>query len=192
MDYESQAVSVRTTIMNFNRAKLKALVLYVVWKTGRREGFGATKLNKVLWFADARHYMMYGKPITGETYIRKKFGPVPEHIEEICKDLEKNGQISKLTEKYHGKDLKRYVTGSPPSVDLFSAEELSVIDWWVKSIDEEHSATSISEKSHDYAWKIAGEGEALPLFAMFASRIRAPLGEELEWAKQEAKRLGLT
>jgi uncharacterized phage-associated protein len=177
--------------MKLNRSKLKALVLYVIWRAGRRGGFGATKLNKVLWFADARHYVMYGKPITGETYIRKKFGPVPEHINEICKELEKSGLISKHAETYHGKDLKRFIANSPPPVDMFSADELSVIDWWIKSIDEEHSAASISEKSHDYAWKIASEGEALPLYAMFASRIRAPLGEELEWARKEAKRLGL-
>jgi hypothetical protein len=177
--------------MKLDRPKLKALVLYVIWRAGRREGFGATKLNKVLWFAEARHYMMYGKPITGETYIRKQYGPVPEHVGEVCKDLEKRSLISKVTEKHHGKDLTRYVANSPPSVAMFSTDELSVIDWWIKCIDEEHSATSISEKSHDYAWKIAGEGEALPLYAMFASRIRAPLGEELEWAKNEAKRLGL-
>ena len=178
--------------MAFDRAKFKALVLYVTWRSGSYANFGATKLNKVLWFAEARHYMMYGKPITGETYIRRKYGPVPEHINEICKELEKSNSVQKMTEKYHGKDLKRYVTDTPPSVDLFSAEELSVVDWWIKSIDEEHSATSISEKSHDYAWKIASEGELLPLHAMFASRIRAPLGDELEWARQEAKRLGLT
>src|SRR5262249_36624697 len=31
------------------------------------------------------------------------------------------------------------------------------------SIDKEHTATSISEESHDYAWDIAKMGEELPL-----------------------------
>lgn len=177
--------------MKLDRTKLKALVLYVIWRAGRREGFGATKLNKVLWFAEARHYVMYGKAITGETFIRRQFGPVPEHIDETCQELESTNLISRISEKYHGNELKRFVATAPASVDMFSADELSVIDWWIKSIDEEHSAASISEMSHDYAWKIASEGEALPLHAMFAARIRAPLGEELEWAKAEAKRLGL-
>ncbi len=74
----------------------------------------------------------------------------------------------------------------------FSAEEMNLVDWWVKHVDEEHTATSISEASHDQMWKLAHQGEEIPLYAVFASRIRAPLGKELEWAKAEAERLGLS
>jgi hypothetical protein len=44
--------------------KLKHLIHYVAWKAGKRDWFGATKLYKVLWFADARQLVLTKKPIT--------------------------------------------------------------------------------------------------------------------------------
>lgn len=177
--------------MTLKREKLKALVLYVIWRAGHREGFGATKLNKVLWFADARHYMVHGASITGETYIRQPHGPVPKHIDEIKNELIVEGAIQTMDEEYRSVSLKRHLTDGPPDTTMFTGDELTLIDWWIRHVAEEHTAKSISELSHNYTWQIAEPGAEIPLYAVFASRIRAPLGEELDWAKAEAKRLGL-
>jgi len=59
--------------MEFDREKFKTLV-YIAWKAGGRDWFGATKLNKVLWFAEARAFVLHGKPIVGATYIRQNMG----------------------------------------------------------------------------------------------------------------------
>jgi hypothetical protein len=67
-----------------------------------------------------------------------------------------------------------------------------LVDWWIKHVAEEHTATSISDLSHNYAWNIAAMGEEIPLHAVFADRVRSPNDEELEWARTEAKRLGLS
>src|SRR5438128_11544173 len=69
--------------MSFNSEKFKTLVLYVIWRTGDVRDFGATKLNKVLWFSDARAFEALGESITGDTYVRQKFGPVPRHITSV-------------------------------------------------------------------------------------------------------------
>jgi hypothetical protein len=177
--------------MNFNREKFKALVLYVIWRAGEQRNFGSTKLNKALWFSDARAHEALGEPITGETYIREKFGPVPKHIVEVQNELEREGRIVVWSEPYFEHKIARFRAFEPPSTALFSREEMSLIDWWIKHIDEEHSAASISAKSHDYAWKIAKMGEEIPLYAFLASRIRAPNDEELNWATEEAGKLGL-
>lgn len=177
--------------MALDKTKLKALVRYVIWRAGHQDGFGATKLNKVLWFSDARHYMAHGSPITGETYVRQRHGPVPKHIEEIKSELEADAAIERWREEYQGVEIERFLSVDPPDTSLFTAEELQMIDWWVKHVAEEHTARSISELSHNYTWQVAAMGEEIPLYAVFASRIRAPLGQELEWAKAEAERLGL-
>ena len=57
--------------VEFDREKFKTLVVYIAWKAGQRDWFGATKLNKVLWFAEARAFVLHGKPITGATYIQQ-------------------------------------------------------------------------------------------------------------------------
>jgi uncharacterized phage-associated protein len=35
------------------------------------------KLAKLLYFADKEHLLSYGRPVTGDRYIRMEFGPVP-------------------------------------------------------------------------------------------------------------------
>jgi hypothetical protein len=178
--------------VKFDRDKLKALVLYVIWRAGQQEGFGATKINKVLWFADARRYEVFGQSITGETYVRQPHGPVPQHIDEIKRELESDGSIKGWSETYYDKSITRHLADAPPDTSMFDTEELMLVDWWIKHVAEEHTATSISDLSHNYAWNIAAMGEEIPLHAVFADRVRSPNDEELEWARTEAKRLGLS
>lgn len=177
--------------MPFDKEKFKALVLYIIWRAGHRVGFGAAKLNKVLWFSDARAYMLHGKPITGATYIREKRGPVPKEVMPVRAELEREGSIEIRQEPYYNHEITQFTAHAPPDISRFTPEELQIIDWWIRHIDEDHTANSISELSHDYMWEIAGMGEEIPLYAVFAPRIRAPRGKELEWAKAEAERLGL-
>jgi len=174
----------------FDRDKFKALVLYVIWRAGEARDFGATKLNKVLWFSDARAFEAYGKSITGETYVRQKFGPVPRHMLPVLDELQQEELIETFTERHFDYEVTRYKAHQPPSTSLFSADELGLIDWWIKHIAEDHTATSISEKSHDYAWQIAKMGEELPFHAFLASRIRQPRDDELEWARSASEDLG--
>jgi hypothetical protein len=167
--------------------KLKRLIHYVAWKAGRRDWFGATKLYKVLWFADARQFVLTKKPITDATYIREKYGPVPKDAMIARRELESERAI-KISEE--GK-LTRFVALTEPDVSMFSFDELRAVDYWIDHIDKEHTAKSISEQSHDYAWDIAKMGEELPLFAVLADRIREPSDQELEKFRQRAKMLGL-
>lgn len=177
--------------MSFNHDRFKTLVLYVIWRTGDLRDFGATKLNKVLWFSDARAFEALGASITGETYVREKFGPVPVHIQEVLAELQGKGLIQSWIEPYFDFEVTRYRAHQPPDISAFSPDELGLIDWWIKHVAEQHTAASISEASHDYAWKIANPGEELPFHTFLASRIRQPRNdEELEWAKAAADELG--
>jgi Antitoxin SocA-like, Panacea domain len=167
--------------------KLKRLIHYVAWKAGKRDWFGATKLYKVLWFADARQFVLTKKPITNAVYIREKHGPVPKHGLLARAELEKEGAIKTTKEG----QLTRIVASWPPDTSIFSKEELGVVDYWIEHIDKRHTATSISEESHDYAWQIAPMGEVLPLYAVLANRIHDPNDEELGRLRKRAKELGL-
>lgn len=167
--------------------KLKSLIHYVAWKAGKRDWFGATKLYKVLWFSDARQFVLTKKPITGATYIREKYGPVPKHAMAIRAQLEKEGAIKVAKE---GK-LIRIVALKPPDVSMFTEAELATVNYWIEHIDKDHTAQSISEESHDYAWDIAAMGEELPFYAILANRIRDPDDQELGRLQRRAKELGL-
>ena len=173
--------------MEFDPKKFKRLVHYIVWKVGKDAWFGATKLNKVLWFADARAYALTGQPITGETYTRGEFGPVPAHIMPVRAELVREKAI-RITEE--GK-LTRIVALAPAQQNWFSLTELQSIDWWAEHISKNHTAASISEETHDYAWEIAKMGEELPLYAYRVARIKEPSDEDLKRLKERAKELGI-
>jgi hypothetical protein len=112
--------------VEFDKQKFKHLVHYIIWKVGKDDWFGATKLNKVLWFVDARAYVLTGKPITGETYTRGEFGPVPQHIMSIRRELEREAAI-KVTQEG---ELTRLTPTRPAEPNWFSEGELKSIDWW--------------------------------------------------------------
>jgi hypothetical protein len=172
--------------MRFNKAKFKSLVRYVAWKAGRRDWFGATKLNKVLWFADARLFVLRGEPITGATYIREKYGPVPRQIMPIRAELEREGYIRVFKEGA----LVRVTADAQPDMSAFTRDELQTIDYLIEHVDKDHTAESISDASHDYAWDIARMGEELPFYAILANRIRDPSDQESERFRTIAKAQG--
>lgn len=177
--------------MSFDWEKFKRLVHYVIWRAGDRSGFGATKLNKVLWFAEARTYMLRGTPITGAEYIRQKYGPVPKAFVPAREELKSEGLIRVWQDRHYNRTQTRFKALRQPDTTGFTEDELKTVDWWIDHIDKDHTATSISDESHDYAWEIAKEGEVIPYYAFFASRVRDPNEAESEWVARKVKELGL-
>ena len=61
------------------------------------------KLCKILYFADQRHLSLYGRSITGDTYIAMQYGPVPSNVDDILKavrgDSFFSGYIEELKDK---------------------------------------------------------------------------------------------
>lgn len=177
-------------LMDFDFDRFKRLFHYVVWKAGDRPNFGATKLYKVLWFADARTYVLTGKPISGETYIRKEHGPMPKHAVRARESLEGEGAIAFTPQR--GKfDNSRFHALTRPQMSGFSATDLQTVDWWIGYVDGAHTAGSVSDLSHDYGWQIAEMDEELPLYSVLAERIRDLNDDEREEARKRAKELGL-
>ncbi len=181
----------RVKRMQFDRDKFKRLVHYVIDRAGRRDGFGAIKLYKVLWFAETRQYLLTGKPIAGADYIREKFGPVPKLGKQIRDELSREGFIRQGQMKTGGMTEWHFKSLRSPDMRGFTPDEIKTIDFWIKHIDEDHTAGSISELSHDYTWEIAKMREPLPLFAQLATRMREPTKEELERARKVAESLKL-
>jgi hypothetical protein len=177
--------------MQFDREKFRSLLHFVIWKAGDKDGFGTTKLYKVLWFADARAFMLHKQPITGEVYIREKYGPMPRHAPGMLNEMQRDGIIRIWSTKYFNKPIRRFESLQNPDRLSLTDAQRQIVEYWIKHIADDHTATSISEETHDYTWEIAKLGEELPYAAIFATRARDPDGAELDWAKTRARELGL-
>src|SRR5260370_23975101 len=74
--------------------RFRELVLYICEKCATDPKFGATKLNKILYFSDFLAYGNFGEPITGFEYQREKNGPVPKRLLPIRNAMIQSGELA--------------------------------------------------------------------------------------------------
>lgn len=151
-----------------NRAKLKALVHYVIARSDSSR-LGSIRLNKILWYVDTVMYRQTGASVTGGAYVKRQRGPVPKHILTTLGDLEHENAIVIRDRTRFGNEMKDYVTLTDPDVSALSADEMALADEIRVMICDHHTAASISELSHDQVWEAANIGEEIPMAATLAS-----------------------
>ena len=130
----------------FNPDKANNAMLYVCQQLG---SVGKHELMKILYFADQKHLVRYGRFITGDRYIVMEYGSVPSKSYDIVKS---NAQPHALF-NFIGKNK---VTGNYlPNMDQFSESDLECL---IESIEENKdlSFQALVEKSHKQAYDKAG------------------------------------
>jgi uncharacterized phage-associated protein len=173
-----------------DEAKLRDTILYICSKVKNPRDLGRTKLNKILFYSDQEAYIKTGQPITGERYVKHQYGPVSHSLNDQIARLKKDQLLAESKqsrmnwrgepyEQFHYNALER------PSLDKFNAEEISILDDYIFDICSNHSAASISEKSHDFIWEAAEIGEELPYFmGMLRLAISEVTPSDKKWAEE--------
>lgn len=164
-----------------NQEKLKELVLYICQQANQKD-FGATKLNKILWFADRTAYLTYGSSITGETYVKRQFGPAPKHLLRMQDELIAAKRLETREVQHFGKIRREFRALSPVDFSHFSAGEISLVDEIIQIICDKFTARSISEASHDDIWEMAQMGEEIPYCTVFADELGEIDDADMRWA----------
>ena len=111
-----------------NDRKFKELILYVAEHCAGDVAFGATKLNKILYYADFLAYGDFGQPITGQPYFRLPKGPGPRYLKPIQAEMVKDGEIELLTATRYAFQQIRTIPRRKADLSLFSAEEVALLD----------------------------------------------------------------
>lgn len=124
-------------------AKLYNLILFF-----SKEGVWKTKLNKLLFYADFKHFREYAVPITGARYSHIPFGPAPDNYEMYFASLNAQRAVEFvegiLPNGYAGEIIQAV---REPNLSIFSSSELRIM----ASVAEDfaaHSAAEITEFSH--------------------------------------------
>ena len=171
--------------------KLALAMHYVIWRCQDPTTLGATKLNKILFFADICSYLERGESITGVSYIKRQFGPVPndKDLFSARNKLEQSKKIAVTKDLYYDLPQYQFVALEKPDISRLSPEEVSILDIITEEICQKHTASSISEKTHNIVWETAEIGEEIPLFAVFASRFGEITEKDIQWARSEVYRL---
>jgi len=164
--------------------KTKELVLYIANRLSSKNNYGLTLLNKSLYFIDSICYLKRGKGISNFTYVKQAFGPTPEPRQflSLRDTMVASGDIEVTESEFFGRLQKRFVAKREPNVDVFTVEEIVIIDDVLSNI-EDFNGAQISEMSHQFpAWKAAADREELPYFTFLLSS-KTPSDSDIEWAK---------
>ena len=165
--------------------KTKAVIHYII-SHAAPDRLGATKLNKVMWRADIRHYRQFGSAITGQTsYIRMPQGPVPNFAKESIEELKAEGRILERAVDTAVGNRREFVWIEKASPGLFTREQVEILQESIRMICRK-PAVQASEETHDALWQEIENGDQIPIGA--ASVLIGQLDpSELNWALALAK-----
>jgi hypothetical protein len=170
-------------------AKFKAMVHYIV-ASCEPHRLGAVRLNKICWFTDTFTYRVTGHSLTGETYVKRKHGPVPKSVLATIRELEDEQKIHVRDHQIlPTRKMRMFVSLTDAPTDAFSEPEREVLDYIISHVCNHHSANSISELSHDRIWDAANEGEEIPMCATLVSSSAQMTPEVAKWARGIVRKL---
>ena len=104
------------------------MIHYIISRCEFRDNLGRVVLFKLLYFSDFDNYELYEESISGETYKRKRMGPVPSHFSSAINDLVNEGKIDESSELVINYPKFKYSSLEKPDISLLSTEEIQVID----------------------------------------------------------------
>lgn len=143
--------------------KLKELMLYVADKSTSDPTFGATKLNKILFFSDFLAYVDLGHSITGAEYQKLEHGPAPRQLLPVQNELldERAAVVTPIA--FHVGTQRRLTALRPADLSLFTAGEISLVDEILQQLWG-RTAAEVSDLSHEWSlgWQVVRMGETIP------------------------------
>jgi hypothetical protein len=156
--------------LNAKDRRLRELALYIAEKSSGDESFGATKLNKLLFYSDFLAYLNFDEPITGVDYFRLPKGPAPKRWIPIRDSMVSDGDAKFMPAEFYGFPQQRMVALRPAKLGEFRPEQIALVDK-VINIHRGKTAAEISDESHGFVgWKLACDRETIPYQVARVSR----------------------
>lgn len=175
----------------YDESKFIELLLYVAERLRPDRAGGATKLNKVLFFADFAHVRRAGSPISGAAYQKLPQGPAPRRLRPIRDALISSGVATVVREEFLGYELHRLVPLRPADVSVFSDAELATIEQVLADL-EGLNARQVSDLSHAEAgWRLVQDGDEIPYEAALVGARQVPTATSRRLERDVAERHGL-
>lgn len=169
-----------------NYPKAEQVILYICQKMEEAPHFGTVVLNKLLFYMDNVHFLEYGKPLTGFTYVKQNRGPTPKPHQflSLREAMIQQGKLREHQVHKFGKIEKRLVAQTEPNITVFTGPEISTMDEIISEMKNE-SGKTLSEFSHRHlAWEIADLMEEIPYFTYLLTESELT-DEDVQWGKEQ-------
>jgi hypothetical protein len=165
--------------------KFRELVLFICQRSEGDVAFGATKLNKLLFYSDFLSYKKLGKPITGARYQRLPNGPAPRCLLPVLEDMQRVGEVAQSERNFFGRVQKRTMALRDPDLTLFSGSEIALVTELIEKCWNQN-ASWISEQSHRFmGWQLADDREDIP-YSVALVEFEDVTDQDLKFAERNA------
>lgn len=174
----------------YNEEKFVEMVLHVSDRLQEDRAGGATKLNKILFFAEFTHLRRHHQVISGCEFQKLDHGPAPRQLLPVRHQLIESGAARLVEEDFLGRLQHRLVPIREANLDVFTEEELQSIDDVLIQLAG-MTGTQVSEPSHqEPGWRLTEVGETIPFSTAFLDyqQVQTPTSARL--SKSVAKRYG--
>lgn len=125
---ETDLEVMRDSEPKLKKAKLETVILYITGKCGALPRMDVNLLKNLLYLCDFNHYELHEEQLTGLLYTKQSYGPSPENITGILKEMVKDGKLQRFKGNYKGIPHIKYLPVVHPSLMKLSAAEKEVID----------------------------------------------------------------
>ena len=176
---------------DYDEAKFTEMVLYIAGRLRDDRAGGATKLNKVLYFADFVHVRRHGRPISGADYQKLAQGPAPRRLRPVREGIVDAGDADLVVEEFLGYEMHRLVPRREADLSVFDADELATIEKVLTDLAD-LTAKQVSDLSHEEpGWRLCELGETIPYQMAFAANRQVVTPTARRLARAAAERHGI-
>lgn len=144
----------------FNKLNLDKLFETIKFFT--TGGVFKTKLCKLLFYADFKHFKDYSVSITGARYVHLHHGPVPDNYEHYFAILIHNEKvITPIEIDYNDFIGEKFHAEKEPDTSVFKTSEIEILGY-VKNFFKNYSTKAIRDFSHnEKGYKETNIGEVI-------------------------------
>ena len=138
----------------FNINKALCSIGYILNKINTKVDFH--KVFKIIYFADKRHLVEYGSPISGDFFIAMENGPVPSNIYDLFKEIRRNLNTDKnMFNEYFSVENRYYISlKTSPDFSHLSKSDVECLEYSINE-NKDLDFSELTDKSHDSAYKKA-------------------------------------
>ncbi len=138
-------------------------ILYILKQMGGK--CDIHKCHKILYFADNEHLSEYGRSITGDTYVRMDFGPVPTCIYDLFKAVRGDSFFASQVDDvrnncFHFVNKRDIEAVASPDMSYLSESDIEILDKYIFKLKNK-GFSEVSDASHGYAWSHTAQNSVI-------------------------------
>ena len=171
----------------YDARKFAEMVLHVAGCQQDDRAGGATKLNKVLFFAEFTHLRRHHRVISGCEFQKLPHGPAPRQLLPVRQKLIDSEAAQLVEEDFLGRPQHRLIPSRAADLNVFTDEEIQTIEDVLDQLAG-MTGTQVSDLSHqEPGWRLTEVNETIPYATAFLDfpQVQTPTSKRLSESVEE-------